>query len=312
MYNSVSLKKWSDGTTPNANDLLSWSNFIFERSLQVKNVEDDAVSKYFFTQWMAAEKEPTLLANIFERVFSAYGIKFQVQLLNALTNDKIIQPIELLNNVKGNGELHRYLLTRLDVWKAMELHQLLDNIYNQFDTIAEFGKDYPEKTHPVWDTLQSFKTPSERSHIFETAFAPKIRHGFFRVNDRQCVLDVKEFHPIVQKISNSWNVYPAQLVYCLLYNLPNAINNYRAVIPEGYYDCIEPYTNDIRELIQFSMRPNDDALRKKLPDSIKPTTVDPIFALIISSNPENILMDKDNKFLTEYDPEAAAVLGAAF
>ena len=308
MSNAVSLKAWSEGLSPEKNDLLSWSNLIFQRALQVKDAEADPISEYFFTQWMASEKEPNLLANTFERTFSAYGVSFQIRLMNALINEGIIQPINLLDKVKSNGLLQCHLLTLPHVWKAMELHQLRDKLHTTFDTIIRFDRDYPQQQHAVWEALSAFKTPKERSYIFKAVIASSMRREFGLLNDDKAYFDVATFHSTVQKLSECWEVAPAQVMYGLLsVGFDTSGRNY-----ERYKDFIEPYANDIRELIQFSTSPRDERIRQNLPESALPVTMDMVFSFAIASNPDNMFLDRHHLPSAEHDPAAAAALGAAF
>ena len=308
MSDAVSLKDWSAGTNPDKNDLLSWSNLIYERSLQVKDVESDSVSEYFFSHWLSSEKDPKVLIDTFERTFSVYGGDFQVRLMKTLKESGTLQPIALLDKVKPNGFLQRYLLTDPDVWKGMAPEQLRDKLHTGFDAIIRFGQTNPQAEHAAWSALKMFKTPKERSYIFNAVLASTIRSEFGLFHHHQGQFDITTFHAVVHKMSDCWNIEPAQVMYGLLFIGFNApVREY-----DRYKDFIEPYANDIRELIQFSTNPRDENIRQHLPDSVRSATMDMLFSFAFALDSTNLFMDRHHLPSAEHDPEAAHALGAAF
>lgn len=308
MSNAVSLKQWSEGATPEKDDLLSWSNLVFQRSLQVKNPEADPVSEYLFSKWSACAKDPKLTINTFERTFSQYSVGFQRHVMNTLIQAGVAEAVDFLDKVKGNGLLHRHLLTLPEVWAGMELHQQRDNLYTWFSEIVQFGKDDPNKTHPSWNTIKAFKTPKEKRYIFNAVLGEKMLSTFGLFKDHSGYFTTAVFHDTVKKMSECWDIHPAQVVYGLM-----LVDHYEQRTDYHRFDeFLEPYANDVRELIQFNPDPRSKRMSENLPESSRPATIDLVFAFALSLDPTHVFLDRNHMPKEVHDPEAAQALSSAF
>lgn len=308
MSHAVSLKEWSEGATPEKDDLLSWSNLVFQRSLQVKNPEADPISEYLFSKWSASAKDSGLTVNTFERTFSQYGVGFQRHVMNTLIEAGVAQAVDFLDKVKSNGLLHRHLLTLPEVWVGMELHQKRDNLYTWFSEIVKFGKDEPEKTHPSWQVIEGFKTAADKRYIFNAVLGQRILDTFGLFKDDAGFFPVATFHDTVKKLSTSWDIHPAQIVYGLM-----EVDYYKSRTDyDRYSEFLEPYANDIRELIQFNPDPRSKRIGDNLPESTRAATIDLVFAFALSLDPAHIFLDRHHMPEQVHDPEAALALSDAF
>lgn len=305
MTHAVSLQEWSQGKTPDKNDFLSWSNLIYQRSNQVEQPGDDAVSQYFFGQWMDAANNSKMIAGTFERTFSAYGASFQIAVMNQLAQEGKLVPYDLLDQVKPDALLYRHLLLRSDVWSSMEPHQFRDKLYSEFHTIVGTGQHHVEAAHPFWAALKAVDTPQNRVVLFEELLKPKFCSAFGLFSDEHSYFDARVFHSAVKKLSDCWGIHPAQIIYGLLAD-PARLDY------ERFNDMLEPYANDIKELIQFCTSPRDERIRSNLLDSPRPVTIDMVFAFALAMDPKNIFLSTSQIPKTQYDPEAADALGAAF
>lgn len=301
MANVLTLKAWCEGDTPEKNDILSWAELIFQRALQIKEPGVDPVSQYFLSQWLGAKKEKALVLPIFERTFSAYGIRTQSALLNSLVAEKVLTYVDLVDHVKSNGSLHRHLLTLPEVWLNMAPHQLRDQLYSSFERIVQAGENEPDVIHPAWNAVQMFKTLEERNIIFNVILNPCIRSAFGLFSNDHAHFSISCFHHIVRKIGQCWHVHPAQIMCGFL----RANTAWSSREYNQYEDYVKPYANDIRELIQFSIEPKDECIRQHLPASLNPVSIDILSVFRMGADHNNIFLDSC------YTPSAINDLGVS-
>lgn len=303
----VTLKNWCEGDTPEKNDVLSWSELIFQRALQIKEPGVDPVSQYFVSQWLSATKAKAFVLPVFERSFSAYGIRTQIALLNSLVSEKVLAHVDLVDYVKSNGPLHRHLLTLPEVWLNMAPHQLRDQLYSSFESIVQAGENEPDVIHPAWDAVQIFKTTDERNRIFDVIFSPKIRSAFGLFSDDRAHFNISCFHHTVRQLGHSWHIHPAQIMCGLL----RVDTGWYSRDYDQYEAYVKPYSNDIRELIQFSIEPKDERIRQNLPASSNPISIDILSAFCMGADQNNIFLDSRHVPTAPNDLEAANALSAA-
>lgn len=307
MTRVVTLKNWCEGETPDKNDLLSWSELIFQRALQIKEPGIDPISQYFVEQWLEAKKEKELVLPIFDRTFSAYGERVQISLLNALISENVFSAAELVDYVRPNGFLHRHLLTLSEVWLGIGLHKLRDQLHSSFECIVKAGEDDSNTIHPAWGAMQRFQTTVDRNRVFNAILSSRIQSAFGLFRDGHAHFSVAAFHRTVQLLGKSWHVHPAQIAYGLL----RADSGWSVRDYDQYEAHIKPYANDIRELIQFSAEPRDVRIRQNLPASLDAVSVDILAAFCIGADQDNLFLDFRHIPTASNDLESADALKAA-
>ena len=309
MRNDITLKDWCEGKTPDCNDLVGWSNLIFQRSLQINEPLNDKVSQYFVVQWMQCAKETSLLASIFERTFSNYPVSTQIALTDRLVEQGQLKGVELLPQTRQYGPLQKYLLTKADVWDAMPDYLLRDYLHHSFESILR--PEYPSsEEHAAWASIERIENSTSRAKVFSDILAPRLRASFGFLNADKKYFDTKLFHGMLSRLGTAWNVHPANFMYALLCLDPASTRSY-----DKYSEFIEPYANDIRALIQWSSLPRDERIRNRLPDCDKISTIDGIAALALSSGYglAGLFQDMNRIVIAvEHDEQDVQALGSAF
>lgn len=196
--------------------MVSWSNLIYQRSLQVKSPQEDPVSAYFFSQWLTAEKPKALVAPLFSRTFSEYNLSFQIAVMDKLDKEGAMKPVDLLDHIPRDGLLKRRLIMTPDVWAGMNANQFRDHLHYHFHDVFRLQEQEPNAEHGAWNALGSIKSSKERATLFRDIVGPRIMHEFGFLNDEKKYFGESVFHGVIARISEVWGIHPCQVMYALI------------------------------------------------------------------------------------------------
>lgn len=305
MQHVLTLDDWVDGKSPDQSDLASWSNLVRLRSLQVENPVEDPISLYFSAQWIQCP-DKTLATELFERTFSAYGLSVQLRLLQNMVSEENIRPVDFLKGVVPHGQLYRHLLHRTDIWDEMSPVQLNDSFYSFFHNVVDAEQFNQGLVHPCWSRLAKIVDPKERLKFFNSIVGPRIRNEFGFLSEDGSRFPIASFHRTLAHLCTAWNIHPAQVVYAMLRNDPSTYRNL-----EEYREHIEPYANDIRNLLELTPNLKNQRLLEKLPESNSACTLDAVVMFALMGDADNLFWDHTRPMAVADDPDAAAGLAAA-
>lgn len=285
----MTLKAWSLGGNPEKDDILSWSNLVYERSLQVNNVESDNVSQYFLQHWLlaATPEHATAISKVFDSAFSKYPLNVRIQILDTLFESDALDLSIFCDNVRPGSLLFKHLLDSDDLWKDMDTKMLTTIVKRQFCS-ESFDLVYSGYTNSLesrssvkqlFRAIDVFKGSYERKQFFKDVIAPIIISSWALLYNGRTHLQSKELKVLLDGISTAWRIEPVSLVVSLLHEL-----HPRSESLDELLKLTVDYAADVQAVLKGSVRIEDQKLLSYLAPSFNIPTVSDFLTLLYGAN----------------------------